>query len=212
MRAWWLAASRPGERTRSAFIWLKIGHPVLGDPGLWPEGACGVSAWPFPRQALHAQAIGFVHPMSGQALQGRSSPADGHGRFDRGVARVVWIAAVTTPCLGFGIVIGTILPRTSSSGEPAARGVRRIARRRGKLGAVNDAVDMAIFSVVFRSLDYHVETELQPNRFHASPNQWPRVGILYAATMNGHVVGTAAVEGLVEQGLGGVFGAGRVVA
>jgi len=56
-----------------------IGHPVVGDPlyGRPPRRA-GRRALPdaalarlkaFPRQALHARVIGFVHPRTGQALR-----------------------------------------------------------------------------------------------------------------------------------------------
>jgi 23S rRNA pseudouridine1911/1915/1917 synthase len=56
-------------RTHQIRIHLaEIGHPVVGDPVYGRKGSSRFPA-PFPRQALHAQALGFVHPMSGQALR-----------------------------------------------------------------------------------------------------------------------------------------------
>ncbi|MBF0426393.1 MAG: RluA family pseudouridine synthase [Magnetococcales bacterium] len=54
-----------------------IGHPVLGDPvysrpfqppGPWPE-AVRMCVTAFRRQALHAAALGFTHPVTGQRLE-----------------------------------------------------------------------------------------------------------------------------------------------
>ncbi|MEM6489053.1 MAG: RluA family pseudouridine synthase [Pseudomonadota bacterium] len=61
-----------------------IGHPLVGDalyghtgrraPGAAPGGAAAMS---FPRQALHAARLGFVHPVTGTALSFDSAlPAD----------------------------------------------------------------------------------------------------------------------------------------
>ena len=56
-------------RTHQIRIHLaEIGHPVVGDP---IYGRKGRARFPvsFPRQALHAQALGFIHPMSAQELR-----------------------------------------------------------------------------------------------------------------------------------------------
>lgn len=56
-------------RTHQIRIHLaEINHPVVGDA---VYGRKGRARFPvaFARQALHAQALGFVHPMSGQALR-----------------------------------------------------------------------------------------------------------------------------------------------
>jgi 23S rRNA pseudouridine1911/1915/1917 synthase len=45
-----------------------IGHPVVGDP-VYRSRYLPRFADPFARQALHAQALGFVHPISGEALR-----------------------------------------------------------------------------------------------------------------------------------------------
>ena len=56
-------------RTHQIRIHLaEIGHPVIGDAVYGRKGRSRFPV-PFPRQALHAQALGFVHPMSGQALR-----------------------------------------------------------------------------------------------------------------------------------------------
>jgi 23S rRNA pseudouridine1911/1915/1917 synthase len=62
-----------------------VGHPLVGDPvyggrraagaGLGPAAQAALAA--FPRQALHAATLGFVHPVSGRALSFRAPlPAD----------------------------------------------------------------------------------------------------------------------------------------
>jgi 23S rRNA pseudouridine1911/1915/1917 synthase len=56
-------------RTHQIRIHLaEIKHPVVGDP---VYGRLGRRRFfvPFARQALHAQALGFVHPITGQALR-----------------------------------------------------------------------------------------------------------------------------------------------
>ena len=50
-----------------------LGHPLLGDPTYGgrrrlPSGAPAVAA-AFPRQALHAARLGFVHPATGEAVR-----------------------------------------------------------------------------------------------------------------------------------------------
>lgn len=50
-----------------------IGHPLLGDPTYGRAGRRGLAALldelGFHRQALHAGVLGFVHPISGEALR-----------------------------------------------------------------------------------------------------------------------------------------------
>jgi 23S rRNA pseudouridine1911/1915/1917 synthase len=56
-------------RTHQIRIHLEqIDHPVVGDPIYGRQGRARLPV-SFPRQALHAQALGFVHPMTGQALR-----------------------------------------------------------------------------------------------------------------------------------------------
>jgi 23S rRNA pseudouridine1911/1915/1917 synthase len=56
-------------RTHQIRIHLaEIDHPVVGDPVYGRKGRARFPV-PFPRQALHAQALGFVHPKSGQELR-----------------------------------------------------------------------------------------------------------------------------------------------
>jgi 23S rRNA pseudouridine1911/1915/1917 synthase len=60
-----------------------IGHPIVGDPvylrrtpataRLLPE-ATRDALLAFPRQALHAETLGFRHPVTGQALSFRAAP------------------------------------------------------------------------------------------------------------------------------------------
>lgn len=63
-----------------------LGHPLIGDPlygrarkagrrgGFSGEQAAVVDA--FPRQALHAGVLGFVHPVTGERLRFESAPPD----------------------------------------------------------------------------------------------------------------------------------------
>ena len=46
----------------------EIGHPVVGDRVYRPKNQPKTKA-KFPRQALHAQTLGFVHPMTGQPVR-----------------------------------------------------------------------------------------------------------------------------------------------
>jgi 23S rRNA pseudouridine1911/1915/1917 synthase len=70
-------------RTHQIRIHLtEIGHPVVGERVYRPRSQPGVRPRPrfpvpFPRQALHAQALGFVHPLTGQGLRVEAPlPAD----------------------------------------------------------------------------------------------------------------------------------------
>jgi 23S rRNA pseudouridine1911/1915/1917 synthase len=64
-------------RTHQIRIHLaEIGHPVIGDSVYRPR-TCPRFPVPFRRQALHAQALGFVHPFSQEAIRVEAPlPAD----------------------------------------------------------------------------------------------------------------------------------------
>ena len=62
-----------------------VGHAVIGDPAyggrtrgaIARQGPVGAEIAAFPRQALHARLLGFVHPITGEALRfGSPLPAD----------------------------------------------------------------------------------------------------------------------------------------
>ena len=46
----------------------KSGHPVVGEP-VYRSRTAPPFPVPFPRQALHARALGFVHPMTGKEVR-----------------------------------------------------------------------------------------------------------------------------------------------
>ncbi|MGH7095335.1 MAG: RluA family pseudouridine synthase [Stellaceae bacterium] len=54
------------------------GHPVIGDPVYGGRaarrGAIGTRIAGFPRQALHAKLLGFIHPETGETLRFESAP------------------------------------------------------------------------------------------------------------------------------------------
>ena len=46
-----------------------IGHPVLGDETYGGRQVCAVNNRQVPRPMLHAQTLGFIHPLTGEALE-----------------------------------------------------------------------------------------------------------------------------------------------
>jgi 23S rRNA pseudouridine1911/1915/1917 synthase len=46
-----------------------IGHPVLGDETYGGRQVCRVNDRQVPRPMLHAQTLGFIHPLTGEALE-----------------------------------------------------------------------------------------------------------------------------------------------
>ncbi len=58
------------------------GHPLVGDAVYGRQRGTGLLG-AFPRQALHAASLGFVHPVSGEALRFEAPlPADLAGLLD----------------------------------------------------------------------------------------------------------------------------------
>jgi 23S rRNA pseudouridine1911/1915/1917 synthase len=56
-------------RTHQIRIHLaEAGHPLVGDPVYRPRAFAPFPVQ-FPRQALHAQLLGFIHPLTGQAVR-----------------------------------------------------------------------------------------------------------------------------------------------
>ena len=66
--AWSNAGWRPGGPTRSACTWPLPGIPWSAMAVYGRRRGPGVLA-AFPRQALHAASLGFVHPVSGTAMR-----------------------------------------------------------------------------------------------------------------------------------------------
>lgn len=57
-----------GRRNQIRVHFSEAGHPILGDTMYAPEAACH-DRWPFPRLALHAEHLAFVHPATGQTCE-----------------------------------------------------------------------------------------------------------------------------------------------
>lgn len=71
-RATVLACRLETGRTHQIRVHLqKLGHPIWGDPVYGPRNA--PAAPRFPRQALHAEKLALVHPVTGQSLHWQAS-------------------------------------------------------------------------------------------------------------------------------------------
>ncbi len=57
-----------GRRNQIRVHFAEMGHPVLGDRRYRAEEAAH-ALWPYRRLALHAQWLGFTHPVTGQELE-----------------------------------------------------------------------------------------------------------------------------------------------
>jgi 23S rRNA pseudouridine1911/1915/1917 synthase len=57
-----------GRRNQIRVHFAEAGHPVLGDPRYRPDAARHRD-WPYERIALHAQTLGFDHPLTGAPLR-----------------------------------------------------------------------------------------------------------------------------------------------
>lgn len=61
-----------GRRNQIRVHLAEANHPVIGDPRYRPELAQH-SAWPHRRIALHAETLGFEHPMTGEPIMYKAS-------------------------------------------------------------------------------------------------------------------------------------------
>ncbi len=57
-----------GRRNQIRVHFAEAGHPVLGDPR-YQAAAARHPGWPYERMALHAQTLGFEHPVTGEQLR-----------------------------------------------------------------------------------------------------------------------------------------------
>jgi 23S rRNA pseudouridine1911/1915/1917 synthase len=57
-----------GRRNQIRVHFAEAGHPVLGDPRYRPDAARH-RLWPYKRLALHAELLGFSHPVTRQQLR-----------------------------------------------------------------------------------------------------------------------------------------------
>jgi len=57
-----------GRRNQIRVHFAEAGHPVLGDPR-YQAPAARHRQWPYQRIALHAQTLGFEHPVTGESLR-----------------------------------------------------------------------------------------------------------------------------------------------
>lgn len=57
-----------GRRNQIRVHFAEAGHPILGDPRYRSHQAVH-RHWPYARLALHAESLGFTHPLTGELLQ-----------------------------------------------------------------------------------------------------------------------------------------------
>jgi len=57
-----------GRRNQIRVHFAEAGHPILGDPRYRSHQAVH-RHWPYTRLALHAESLGFTHPLTGESLQ-----------------------------------------------------------------------------------------------------------------------------------------------
>jgi 23S rRNA pseudouridine1911/1915/1917 synthase len=70
-----LAVSLESGRTHQIRVHMRaIGHPLVGDPTYGKRGHGAGPLAGFPRQALHAARLGFVHPVTGAPCAWESPP------------------------------------------------------------------------------------------------------------------------------------------
>lgn len=61
-----------GRRNQIRVHLAEQGHPIIGDPRYRPREAAH-PAWPHKRIALHAETLGFEHPVTGESLRFQAS-------------------------------------------------------------------------------------------------------------------------------------------
>ncbi len=69
-----------GRRNQIRVHFAEAGHPVLGDRRYNPQLARH-PGWKYPRLALHAAKLGFVHPITGKSLGFKSPPGPEFEKF-----------------------------------------------------------------------------------------------------------------------------------
>jgi 23S rRNA pseudouridine1911/1915/1917 synthase len=60
-----------GRRNQIRVHFAEVGHPVLGD-SRYRRRTAAHPQWPYDRLALHAEQLGFTHPVTGQPLEFKS--------------------------------------------------------------------------------------------------------------------------------------------
>lgn len=75
-----------GRRNQIRVHLAELGNPVLGDPR-YGTAQSGHRLWPYRRLALHAETLGFQHPVTGQSLCFRGSWPEEFREFKRRASR-----------------------------------------------------------------------------------------------------------------------------
>ena len=117
------AGSRPAGPTRSASTWPRSATPSSATPSTGPATSPAAKAR-FHRQALHAQTLGFVHPLTGQDVHVEAPLPPDLDRPDRRPPQPLWVGQ-RGGIVGREPRTGPRVLRRNARGSPPRRSSKR---------------------------------------------------------------------------------------